>query len=177
MELTGRFTRLLTPRMILRRGADGLAYLTRWGIRTRLFSIYVHRFDGPDPGIDLHDHPWTFRSIVLRGGYVEERCRTLWAIQHARVHQRSIARMGFSILGRGTPVARRRFHVNHMPLDTAHKITDVIPGTITLVLCGPVRRSWGFYTPFGYVRHDLYEHPDHSLTVELRDDVRTADEQ
>lgn len=50
---------------------DGI-YLTRWRIvQTPLFGVYVHRFDGPDPRPTLHDHPWNFLSIVLRGGYAE----------------------------------------------------------------------------------------------------------
>lgn len=35
------------------------------------FHPVMHRFDAPDRG-DPHDHPWTFRSIILHGGYVEE---------------------------------------------------------------------------------------------------------
>lgn len=51
-------------------------YLTRWRlIQTPWFGIYLHRFDGPDPRPTLHDHPWPFLSIILRGGY-DERVRT-----------------------------------------------------------------------------------------------------
>lgn len=49
-------------------------YLTRYRIvQTPWFGVYVHRFDGPDSRPTLHDHPWPFLSLVLRGGYSERR--------------------------------------------------------------------------------------------------------
>ena len=32
------------------------------------FNIFLHRFIKSDPD-DLHDHPWSFRSIILKGGW------------------------------------------------------------------------------------------------------------
>ena len=33
----------------------------------------VHRFGAADgPGADPHDHPWSFSSTIIAGGYVEE---------------------------------------------------------------------------------------------------------
>lgn len=34
------------------------------------FNIFIHRFLKSDPD-DLHDHPWPFISIILKGGYWE----------------------------------------------------------------------------------------------------------
>ena len=49
-------------------------YLERWWLipynRTGI-AARVHRFLDSDPGRDLHDHPWPYISIVLRGGYFE----------------------------------------------------------------------------------------------------------
>ena len=36
-------------------------------------SIRIHHIVLPDQDRDLHDHPWNARTIVLKGGYVEER--------------------------------------------------------------------------------------------------------
>lgn len=53
-------------------------YLTRYRLmQTPWFAIYVHRFDGPDSRPTLHDHPWPFLSLVLRGGYQEVTSYTL----------------------------------------------------------------------------------------------------
>lgn len=72
----------MSARMRLRR-ADGAVYLDRWGFewpakseepyRRPWFGVFVHRMDAADPGIDLHDHPWWFGSLILWGGYTEER--------------------------------------------------------------------------------------------------------
>lgn len=35
------------------------------------FHPVIHRFTAPDRG-DPHDHPWSFRSMILHGGYREE---------------------------------------------------------------------------------------------------------
>ena len=34
------------------------------------FNIFIHKFLKSDPD-DLHDHPWGFRTIILKGGYWE----------------------------------------------------------------------------------------------------------
>lgn len=51
---------------------DGRTFLRRRGVDLRWFGVLVHQIDAPDPGIDLHDHPWPFVSIILRGGYTEQ---------------------------------------------------------------------------------------------------------
>ena len=54
--------------------SGGRPYLHRW----RLLSLpngrrlYLHHFVRSDSQRDLHDHPKTFISIGLLGGYVEE---------------------------------------------------------------------------------------------------------
>src|SRR5258708_6694326 len=42
-------------------------------IKTPWFAICVHWLNGPDPEPWLHDHPVTFLSLILRGGYDENR--------------------------------------------------------------------------------------------------------
>jgi hypothetical protein len=56
---------------ILRRDQGKTKYLVRYTIiGCRLFSIKLHHTLADDPA-DLHDHPWTFLSIILWGGYYE----------------------------------------------------------------------------------------------------------
>lgn len=50
----------------------GPPYLIRYRIiQTPLFGVYLHRLGTADPRDTLHDHPWPFVSIILRGGYTE----------------------------------------------------------------------------------------------------------
>lgn len=103
--------------------------LERWRlIQTPWFGIYVHHIYREDMDRTPHDHPWEFRSLVLRGGYTEE------------LHP-DIRVNGFSFESRSHQ--RGSFHV--FPLANAHRITYVLPGTTTLVLVGRKQRIWGFW--------------------------------
>jgi hypothetical protein len=65
-------------------------YLTRWRIiETPWASLYLHRITTPDSRPTLHDHPWNFTALVLRGGYVERRLnpRTLDVDEGRRVRR------------------------------------------------------------------------------------------
>lgn len=114
----------MSRRLTLRHG--GRVFLDRWGLECHWFGIFVHKIAAPDPGLDLHDHPWPFVSLILRGGYAEQvaEAREPWL-----THHRS--------WGRGS--------VHRMPMTAAHRITFAEPGTWTLVLRGRKSRTWGFY--------------------------------
>lgn len=144
-------------RMTLRR-YDTKIYLDRWGFEhPRVGGLFLHRMDAPDPGLDLHDHPWSFLSIVLTGGYIEERADTRNAPKIA----------AFDRAQRGIIVGRRRGSARVMRLDECHRITRLdAPRVWTLVLHGPRRRSWGFYLADGYMGEQEY---DETVRVERRD--------
>ncbi len=50
-------------------------YLTRYTVSDLPLGdhIYLHRFHRSDADRDLHSHPWGGSSLILRGGYSEER--------------------------------------------------------------------------------------------------------
>jgi hypothetical protein len=121
-------------------------YLTRWRIvQTPWAAIYLHRMDGPDPRPTLHDHPWRFLSIVLRGGYVERRRDPVDLAVRARTVR----------------------HVNVMGLQDAHSIRELLRvPTWTLLLVGPRVRTWGYLEPAGstaawrWTEFDKHRHAD-----------------
>ncbi len=110
-------------------------YLTRLRIvQTPWFAVYLHRFGTPDSRPTLHDHPWNFVTIVLRGGYVEHR----------------------DYSGTGHRVRR----VNAHRAEDLHWIDslDRTP-TWTLFLAGRRRREWGYVDPDGsWTRFDRHPH-------------------
>ena len=62
----------LRVRVVLR--DDGDRYLERYFLfRFWRFTFYLHRFLASDPGPETHNHPWHSISVILSGGYVEER--------------------------------------------------------------------------------------------------------
>lgn len=103
-------------------------YLTRWRIvQTPWAGLYLHRLDGPDPRPTLHDHPWPFLSIVLRGGYVERRLNpmTMTVDEEHRIRRVNRARAGM-----------------------AHSIRYLLrQPTWTLLFVGARRRTWGYLEP------------------------------
>lgn len=158
--------------MTLRR-ADGRIYLDRWGFETRFFGVYLHRIDAPDPGVDLHDHPWSFASLILAGGYYEERVRGREAPRWAEGAERFEERYfddGREIqhVARGVVVHRPRFSLRSLRLDEAHRIVELDDDRPcwTLVFRGPRRRVWGFYMPTGWVDADTY---DKTVRAQRRD--------
>lgn len=99
-------------------------YLTRWRlIQTPWFGVYLHRMLGPDSRPTLHDHPWSFLSIVLRGAYIERRLDP----DTRRIHLRKVR------------------WVNRMRTHDAHAIKRLLRvPTWTLVFVGKRRRAWGY---------------------------------
>lgn len=115
---------------------DGEAYLVRLHlVKSPWFAVMLHWIARPDPQPDPHDHPVTFLSLVLRGGYAEERHRKR-GVDHHRVRW-----------------------LNWLRARDVHRITWVAPGTLTLALAGPVTREWGFHTPVGWVSWRKYGTP------------------
>lgn len=82
----------------------------------------VHWLLRADPQPDLHDHPNDFISVVLRGGYIEER--------EGIGGLRRLKEVGFWNLVRA---------------EDRHRIRSVRKGTITLVFANKVHRDWGFW--------------------------------
>lgn len=161
----------LWRRLTLRR-ADGRVYLDRWGFgHERIGRMLVHRMTAPDPGIDLHDHPWWFVTIPLWGGYVEQRANIREAADLA-----VIAEAYPNTCTRGVVEERRPFRPRLMRLDECHTITRLRrPTCWTLVIGGPRRRRWGFYLTSGYMTEAEYDRTVRAERRDLWSDQRVAD--
>jgi hypothetical protein len=85
----------------------------------------LHHFTAADEGDEFHDHPWSFTSEVLAGGYVEV------VIDPAN----------------GGGWFKRRPGTTHtVPATHIHRITRLLaPDCWTLVTAGPVERDVRFY--------------------------------
>lgn len=107
-------------------------YLTRWwllGSSTSRWALMLHKMHRPDDDACHHDHPWSFLTLILFGGYVDEVTLTDGRI---RTRLNRIGRLLF----------RRAEHT--------HRIHALPAGScFTLVLRFRKRRSWGFHTEHG----------------------------
>jgi len=111
---------------------NGDLYLTRLTIfRCPLFQVLLHWIHRPDPTEDLHDHPWAFVGAVIDGGYTEVT---------GTPHEDKLI---------NTDANKVDFLIKKTDPTEAHSIVAVQPGTKTLILTGPRRREWSFYTPLG----------------------------
>ena len=103
---------------------DGNVYLRRYHLlRTRWIQIYVHNLCSSDLDTDLHDHPWSFVSIILAGGYTEYTPEGVFQ--------------------------RRARQILFLPVGSPHRLELSRPAW-TLVITGKVQREWGFVTPSGW---------------------------
>lgn len=124
---------------------EGLVHFRRYRLlETPWFAVYIHWIGRSDEDKHPHNHPWWFRSFILKGGYVE-------IVHNDRGIQASTFRPG-STVSRST--------------DEYHKIAllDRKP-TWTLVLRG--RRTnprWGYLTEGGPVCHEMYRKMKHGGT-------------
>lgn len=119
-------------------GGDQLPYLRRWWIlpRNRFLNLYLHHFCRSDDDRALHDHPWAWCSILLRGGYTEH------TIAAGGIHRRHV-RTAPSIKFAGGSRAHR------VELFDSHLGTTMF-GELpcwTLFITGPRYREWGFHCP------------------------------
>ncbi len=98
--------------------------------------IYVHRISASDEDAHMHDHPWDFRSLILRGSYTEE----------------SVAHVG------QTPVTRTYTPgtvIEHEYSDF-HQITLNTPVVWSLVVATGMRHPWGYLVNERWVPQDTY---------------------
>lgn len=101
---------------------------------------FLHVIFLPDLDRDPHDHPWDFKSLILRRGYLDEQ----WVKCFGKVFCR-IQKVGFLKL-----VSRRAEHL--------HRVRGIEEGkpAWTLVSTGPQRREWGFVDDKGWVHWKKY---------------------
>jgi hypothetical protein len=157
-------------RMRLRR-ADGRVFIERWGAEIeRLGGIFVHRMSAPDPGVDLHDHPWWFVTVPLVGSYTEQRAPIREAPAWARVAEKFPETVTQGVVQR-----LYRWRPRLMRLTECHRITDLhTPVVWTLVVHGPNRRRWGFYLPDGWMDEHTYAREVRSQRRDMWDEHDTA---
>jgi len=104
------------------------------------FNIFLHKFLKSDPD-DVHDHPWPYATLILKGGYWE------W-IPH------------FDTVGRKTgeyQVWRGPGHFRVSKANSFHRIElDPDITAWTLFMPGPKQRDWGFLVQNKWIQWEQY---------------------
>ncbi len=104
------------------------------------FNVFLHRFLKSDPD-DVHDHPWPYATVILRGGYWE------WVPK-------------FNSAGQKIGEIRHWRGPGHFRVCSAtsyHRI-ELCPGVDcwTLFMPGPQRRQWGFLVNNQWIHNEQY---------------------
>lgn len=139
--------------------SDGRVYLKRWGLACRFGGVYVHHITAPDPGPDLHDHPFWWASWIIKGGYTECRALSAQAVARAAMEVNQPA-LGVK---RGDTNRRMPHSFQQFKKTECHMITTCHPNTWTILVRGRRRKRreggeyWGFYTPVQYYPEGDYD--------------------
>ena len=104
------------------------------------FNIFVHKFLKSDPD-DVHDHPWPFFTVILKGGYYE------WTPQFDS-QGRKIAEVA-RWCGPGSFRWANANQYHRVELDP-----DVT--CWTLFCPGPKQRDWGFLVRNQWIQWEQY---------------------
>lgn len=124
-------------------------YMRRWYLLVfpNLFSIRVHHIKLADLDRWPHDHPWSFLSIILRGGYEEWWCTPdTFRVNSCDPDSEDPIWTRFKTKW----VRRFNFHRN-TDLHQIRKFDRGDRGAWTLIFTGPERREWGFMTNNGWL--------------------------
>lgn len=118
---------------------NGQPYIYRYYLffNTPFGRPFLQRIYKHDDNLNLHNHPWPARSLVLWGGYYETR----WVKKPGEVSP-----VYFRHVRRGT--------INRLPANVFHRIHRVEPNTWTLFFHGKRLRDWGFLVKGRFVHHD-----------------------
>jgi len=124
---------------------DDEPYLERYYIflkdRTQFpFNVFLHKFLKSDPD-DVHDHPWPYATLILKGGYWE--WRPQFDNQGKKISEMSAWR------GPGS------FRV--CSANSYHRI-ELDPNVTcwTLFMPGQRKREWGFLVKNNWIHNEQY---------------------
>lgn len=130
---------------VIRDRLDDEPYLERYYVflkdrETFPFNVFVHKFLKSDPD-DVHDHPWPYATLILKGGYWE------W-------------RPTFDAEGRKNGEVSRWCGAGSFrtaPANTYHRI-EIDPNITcwTLFMPGRKQRDWGFLVKNKWIQWEQY---------------------
>lgn len=120
-----------------------------WVLQRFDIAIRIHEIMRSDKANEFHDHPWDYITVILKGGYVEER-----PVYHDGMYNGTRREWH----GAGSVLFRRATDWHRL---------EVVPGVpcVTLFITFKYRQKWGFLTTRDYktyYRDFLNQHPERS---------------
>lgn len=104
------------------------------------FNVFLHKFLKGDPD-DVHDHPWPYATLILKGGYYE------WTAE-------------FNSQGEKIREIRHWRGPGHFRICSANSFHRIeLKEEVecwTLFMPGPQKREWGFLVDNQWIHNELY---------------------
>jgi hypothetical protein len=121
------------------RSKDGTLHFRRWClIDTRWFKVYIHGIYAEDKDTHMHNHPWDYFCLVLKGSYIEE------------------TKSGDNTMTPGTIVKRVG--------EDYHRIKKLLTSTVyALLIVTPMKRKWGYLVDGKWVNYETYRKSKNNL--------------
>lgn len=113
-------------------GKKECPYAYRWILNLGLFSVRVHHFIRSDDKRHMHDHGWSFLTMVVKGSYTD------------------VSPGGRDLLTRWSVRYRRADHKHYVDVPEG--------GCWTVLVTGPMVRKWGFWVDGKFKRPLKYFH-------------------
>jgi hypothetical protein len=158
---------------------EGELYLRRWFIWPHkpadlkmVPRLYLHKFYTGDSDRHLHDHPWPFHSLILKGGYNEISFNPAWKRWEAQMNaalagEHPLGSISYlasveppqtvskwygpgSLLRRGAAWAHSVKLTTYPTPDLSVVREGPVNHAWSLVFTGIKCRSWGFHTEHGW---------------------------
>jgi hypothetical protein len=104
------------------------------------FNVFIHKFLKSDPD-DVHDHPWPYATLILKGGYWE------WIPQFDKDGKK----FGEIAQWRGPGHFRVSKATSYHRIELDPNIT-----AWTLFMPGSQKREWGFLVNNKWIQNDEY---------------------
>ncbi len=111
-------------------GLPECPYMERWILNFGVFTIRLHHWISSDDQRHLHDHPFWFVTMILKGAYVD------------------ISPTKSELLERGAIRFRKATH--------QHTVSVSPDECWTLLLTGREKREWGFWVDGRFRKRNRY---------------------
>ncbi len=116
-------------------GRPECPYLYRWVFVFFGFSIRLHHWIRSDDKRFMHNHPWDFLTIVLKGGYTD--VSNSGKKQYRSDLGKEVPILELDELKSGSISFRKASHCHYVDVPEG--------GAWTLLFCGRPKQKWGFW--------------------------------
>jgi hypothetical protein len=142
-------------------GLDYDSWLMKWfGL-----SVRLHKIRRPDNDRHLHDHPWSFLSVILRGAYAEN--LPIYREKYYDEFNKGVEYYEYVERTVGSAVVRSTWD--------RHRISTISPGGVwTLFISGKKKQWWGFFVKLNDMVVKVY-HSDYDRYLRSQGSTRPTE--